>query len=82
LIENPAHCLAFRHDFEDPKFIQEIVQQTGCGVLLDLNNLFVNGLFDFNEEKVVCCPADVLAIGPGKLSLDVLLGIDGRQKLY
>ncbi len=42
LIENPAHYLKFQHDYEEPEFLQEIVDQSGCGWLLDLNNLYVS----------------------------------------
>ena len=42
LIENPAHYLAFSNDIEEPEFLQDIVQRSGCGWLLDLNNLYIS----------------------------------------
>jgi len=43
LIENPASYLRFRHStIDEAKFLDAVVQRTGCGVLCDVNNLYVN----------------------------------------
>jgi uncharacterized protein (UPF0276 family) len=43
LIENPSAYLAFRHSpIPEAEFLGELARRTGCGVLLDLNNLFVS----------------------------------------
>jgi hypothetical protein len=43
LLENPASYLAFAESTHDePAFIGEIVRRTGCGLLLDVNNVFVS----------------------------------------
>ncbi len=43
LIENPSAYLSFRNqDFDEAEFINEITKQTGCGLLLDVNNIFVS----------------------------------------
>jgi uncharacterized protein len=43
LIENPSAYLSFKkHDFEEFDFINEITKKTGCGLLLDVNNVFVS----------------------------------------
>jgi hypothetical protein len=43
LIENPSSYLAFRHSpIPEPEFLGELARRTGCGVLLDLNNLYVS----------------------------------------
>lgn len=42
-IENPSHYLLLDgHDFDEPSFFGELVARTGCGLLLDLNNVFVS----------------------------------------
>jgi uncharacterized protein (UPF0276 family) len=43
LIENPSLYLAFRHSpIPEPEFLNELARRTGCGLLLDLNNLYVS----------------------------------------
>jgi uncharacterized protein (UPF0276 family) len=43
LIENPAHYLRFAgHEWDEPEFLGEIVRRTGCGLLVDVNNVFVS----------------------------------------
>jgi uncharacterized protein (UPF0276 family) len=43
LIENPSHYLALDgHDWSEPEFLAEIAHRTGCGLLLDLNNVHVS----------------------------------------
>ncbi|WP_322051173.1 MNIO family bufferin maturase [Paraburkholderia bannensis] len=43
LIENVSTYVRFREDdFSEAAFLAELAQRTGCGVLLDVNNLYVN----------------------------------------
>lgn len=43
LIENPSHYLAIDgHDWSETDFLAELVARTGCGLLLDLNNVHVS----------------------------------------
>lgn len=43
LIENPSAYLAFKNnDFSETQFINELCKRTGCGLLLDVNNIFVS----------------------------------------
>jgi uncharacterized protein (UPF0276 family) len=43
LIENPSSYLRFRHStMSEAAFLAALVQRTGCGVLLDVNNLYVS----------------------------------------
>ncbi|WP_028863725.1 DUF692 domain-containing protein [Psychromonas aquimarina] len=43
LIENPSSYLQYKNiDMGEPEFINEIVSRTGCGLLLDLNNIYVS----------------------------------------
>jgi uncharacterized protein (UPF0276 family) len=42
LIENPSTYLAFeQQDFTETEFLNQLAQVTGCGLLLDVNNVFV-----------------------------------------
>ncbi len=42
LIENPSRYLSYTcSTLSEPEFLNELVQHTGCGVLLDLNNVYV-----------------------------------------
>jgi hypothetical protein len=42
-IENPAHYLQLEaHDYEEVDFLSELVRRTGCGLLLDVNNVYVS----------------------------------------
>lgn len=43
LLENPSSYLAFAEsDLSEPDFLTEIAARTGCGLLLDVNNVFVS----------------------------------------
>lgn len=41
LIENPALYLALPGDLEEPDFLVEACERTGCGLLMDVNNVHV-----------------------------------------
>jgi len=42
LLENPSSYLAFSSsEMDEPSFLNEIIQKTGCGLLLDVNNLYI-----------------------------------------
>lgn len=43
LIENPSSYLRFRHSpIPEPEFLGELARRTGCGLLCDVNNVFVS----------------------------------------
>ncbi len=43
LIENPSIYLAFNNStYSEPEFLNNLVEQSGCGLLLDVNNIFVS----------------------------------------
>jgi hypothetical protein len=44
MVENPSTYLRFRQsDRAEPQFLAELCARTGCGLLLDVNNVFVSG---------------------------------------
>jgi uncharacterized protein len=43
LLENPSTYVLFSYStFSEPDFIRAVAQRTGCGLLLDMNNVFVS----------------------------------------
>ena len=43
LVENPSAYLEFvENDYGEVEFLNKIAQNTGCGILLDINNVFVS----------------------------------------
>jgi uncharacterized protein (UPF0276 family) len=42
ILENPSTYLEYAHaDFGEPEFLRALCAETGCGLLLDVNNVFV-----------------------------------------
>lgn len=41
-IENPTHYLPLAHDWGEVDFLHELVRRSGCGLLVDVNNVFVS----------------------------------------
>ena len=61
LIENPSCYLAFAHSIlTEPEFLAELARRSGCGLLLDVNNLHVTA------HNLRLDPADWLAGLPGE----------------
>ncbi|MFU8862763.1 MAG: DUF692 domain-containing protein [Rhodobacterales bacterium] len=43
LLENPSSYLAFAEStWSEPDFLRELTRRTGCGLLLDVNNVFIS----------------------------------------
>ena len=42
LIENPANYLPFASEMDEPEFLNDIARRTGCGLLLDVCNLYLS----------------------------------------
>ncbi|TNJ48232.1 DUF692 family multinuclear iron-containing protein [Phaeobacter sp. B1627] len=55
LLENPSSYLAFAEStWEEPAFLQEIARRTGCGLLLDVNNVFVSATnLDYRPQDYI-----------------------------
>ena len=41
-IENPTHYLTLSHEWGEVDFLHELVRRSGCGLLVDVNNVFVS----------------------------------------
>ena len=42
LIENPANYLPFVSETDEPDFLNEVAARAGCGLLLDVNNVYLS----------------------------------------
>ncbi len=42
LIENPSNYLDFISDMDEPQFLVEAARRSGCGLLIDINNLYIS----------------------------------------
>jgi uncharacterized protein len=50
LVENPSRYLRFQHSpIPEPEFLGELARRTGCGILLDVNNVYVS-CRNFDED--------------------------------
>jgi uncharacterized protein (UPF0276 family) len=60
-VENPSSYLAFAHStLSEPEFLGELVRRTGCGLLVDANNVFVSA---YNLGLKTHCWLDGLPVG-------------------
>jgi len=55
LLENPSSYLAFEEStWAEPEFLNEVAKRTGCGLLLDVNNVFVSATnLDFSPQGYI-----------------------------
>src|SRR3972149_1994881 len=63
LVENPSAYLRFRHGrIPEPEFLAELVRRTGCGLLCDVNNIYVTCTnFGENADSYIdALPADAV----------------------
>lgn len=51
LVENPSQYLQLPGDMPEPEFLNALADRTGCGLLLDINNVFVSACnLNFDAE--------------------------------
>jgi uncharacterized protein len=68
LVENLSAYIAWQEaEFDEPTFFNELVRRSGCGLLLDLNNLVVNALNTGAADPVATACAWVDAIAPASV---------------
>ncbi|MDX1781551.1 MAG: DUF692 domain-containing protein [Thalassovita sp.] len=61
LLENPSSYLTFAAStYDEPAFLAEVSKRTGCGLLLDVNNIFVSAT---NLNYDPCSYVDAFALG-------------------
>jgi uncharacterized protein (UPF0276 family) len=62
LVENPSAYLPLAHEIPEAQFLAEIVQHTGCGLLVDVNNAYVSAcnLGGNATEYLASLPAEAI----------------------
>jgi hypothetical protein len=71
-IENPSHYLKFdgpeyAHEWTETEFLQALAHRTGCGLLLDINNVYVSA------RNLGYSAADYLDAFPGEPVMEIHL---------
>lgn len=82
LVENPAACLAFADSaIPEAEFLAELAARTGCGLLLDVNNLYVSSAnLGFDPSVwLAAIPAD--AVGELHLAGHARVTLGGEELL-
>jgi len=63
LVENPSSYLQYKHStIDEAEFLAEVVARSGCGLLLDVNNVFVSAMnHGFDAQAYIDkMPADAI----------------------
>jgi uncharacterized protein (UPF0276 family) len=64
LLENPATYLTFaQSDIPETAFLSEITQRTGCGLLLDVNNVFISCVNHRSDPRAYLASFPMQAVG-------------------
>jgi len=82
LIENPSSYLGFRHSsIPEPEFLGELARRTGCGILCDVNNVFVTCANLGGDPAAYLAALPAAAIGEVHLAGHSSNDVDGRTVL-
>ena len=66
LVENLSSYVSFADDsMSEPEFFAQLCQRSGCGMLLDVNNLMVNALNAGVSDPLATCRAFIDTLPPG-----------------
>ncbi|MCB1920759.1 MAG: DUF692 domain-containing protein [Candidatus Competibacteraceae bacterium] len=64
LVENPSTYLRFQQtDWDEAAFLSELVRRTDCGLLLDVNNLYVSAANHGGDPEIVLNALPLAAVG-------------------
>jgi len=82
LIENPSLYLRFKHSpVSEPEFLSELARRTGCGILLDVNNIHVS-CSNFDQDPYAYLDAMSMdSVGEIHLAGHSMNDVDGRTIL-
>jgi len=82
LIENPSLYLRFKHSpVSEPEFLSEVARRTGCGILLDVNNIHVS-CSNFDQDPYAYLDAMSMdSVGEVHLAGHSMNDVDGRTIL-
>jgi uncharacterized protein (UPF0276 family) len=82
LVENPSSYLRFRHSrMPEPVFLNELAHRTGCGLLCDVNNIYVSCRNLGEDPTVYLDGLDPAAVGEIHLAGHAVNDADGHQIL-
>jgi uncharacterized protein (UPF0276 family) len=79
LVENPSSYLRF-HDspIPEPEFLAELARRTGCGLLVDVNNIYVSGQNLGSDPDAYLAAVPAAAVGELHLAGHSVNDADGR----
>lgn len=64
LVENPSSYVAFAHnDMDEAAFMNEAAHRSGCGILLDINNIYVQAHNHGYDPRAYIAAIDAAAVG-------------------
>ena len=82
LVENPSSYLRFAHStIPEWEFLAEVAQRTGCGILCDVNNIYVSACNHGWNASAYLAALPVRSIGEIHLAGHTLKQLDGGQSL-
>lgn len=82
LVENPSSYLRFRHStIAEWDFLAAVAQRTGCGILCDVNNIYVSACNHGWDAAAYLAALPAQAIGEIHLAGHSLRPIEGGQTL-
>ncbi len=80
LIENPSAYIGFRdNSYSEPEFLAELVQRSGCGLLLDVNNVYVSACNQGFDALAYLAAMPMAAVAEIHLAGHALQEIDGTE---
>jgi len=66
LVENLSSYVSYADDeMSEPEFFAQLARRSGCGMLLDVNNIMVNALNAGARDPLATCRAFIDALPPG-----------------
>jgi uncharacterized protein (UPF0276 family) len=85
LVENPSRYFPLPHAMSEAEFLAALVRKTGCGVLLDVNNIYVSarncGTNPYAQLRDFLVRIPHSSIGELHLAGHAtVIGVDGRQR--
>ena len=81
LVENLSAYVSYDGELAEPQFFAELCRRSGCGLLLDVNNLMVNALNRHEADPLASCKAFVDALPDGLVGEIHLAGHDASGDL-
>lgn len=80
LIENPSTYVSFKaSDIPEPDYLNQLAQKSGCGILLDVNNIYVSAKnHEFDAETYVNS-IEASQVGEIHLAGHTVKNIDGSE---